>query len=864
MIRRKTWIAGCTAAVLGLVIWGQAQDDTPPVEVARLTSENWKEFAPVGKEVDAIAGDIVLRNAYLVAVIAQPLPTRHANMTVRQVSGSLIDFTTRVDPSDQLSAFYPGQRQFAFREWKVMGPQRAALDLESQTQTTARTVAVELQAPGGEGQPAITVTYQLEDAEPFLTVSTKFTNTGDKPLVVPLIDDLRIDSGKELIAKSPNGKSTLFFAHDRFWNQAYAIGMSGLSMEMNSDAKTSTIKYQVDGADKVTLLPGGEFKFTRWLFVGRDLLEARALAAEMRGDELPRVQIRIVSDQGGVAQAEVTFRKGDAIYGSGWTDKTGTLATALPVGDYVVSVQSLGREIARDLKYSQTNRDDTVQELRVGEYSTGKVAAKITDTDGQPIPCKVEFLAPKGTPQPDFGPVTAEFGVQNLRYAPLGTFEQTLPAGQHDVTISHGPEYDAIFTTLTVAAGQTAELKGQLRRTVDTKGWISADFHSHSSPSGDNTASQVGRVLNHVCEHLEFVPCTEHNRIDTYDPIIAELGIGRFVGTVSGVELTGQPLPLNHQNAFPMVRRPYAQDGGAPLPAADPATQIERLTLWDKRSEKLVQVNHPDMGWMFHDKDGDGKSNDGYDRMRPHIGAIEVHPIDCILKRTPQTQRNGMEYNNGMFGWLQLLNLGQRYPGVVNTDAHDNFHGTGWLRNWVQSPTDDPAAVQPLEIVRATNQGRIVMSNGPFLEVKLNEAGQTEAVTAGQDLVALSGKLQLHVRVQTPNWFDIDHVFVLVNGRLAETLDFTQEKQPERFVNAGAVKFDQRLELTLPVDAHVIVVAAGEKSTLSRVMGSAWGNVQPVAISNPMFVDVDSGGFKPNQDTLGYPLLKKFTAKKVP
>ena len=27
-------------------------------------------------------------------------------------------------------------------------------------------------------------------------------------------------------------------------------------------------------------------------------------------------------------------------------------------------------------------------------------------------------------------------------------------------------------------------------------GWISADFHSHSSPSGDNTGSQRGRVLN--------------------------------------------------------------------------------------------------------------------------------------------------------------------------------------------------------------------------------------------------------------------------------------------------------------------------------------------------------------------------------
>lgn len=864
MLRRKHWIALSTVAVLALVVWVQAQDDIPPVEVARLTAENWKDFAPEGKEVDAIAGDIVLRNAYLSAVIAQPLATRNANMTVRQVAGALIDLTTREQPSDQLGAFYPGQRQFAFREWHVSGRDKAPLDLETQSSTTARSVSVVQTAPGGNGQPGITVIYQLESDEPFLTCTTIFKNPGDKPLEVPLIDDLRIDAGKEMIVKSPNGTSSLFWAHDRFWNQAYVIGAAGLPLEMNSDARTTTIKHQISGSDKVTLMPRGEFQFTRWLFVGRDLLEAKALAAEMRGDVVPRVQIRVVGDKGGLPQAEVTFRRGDTTYGSGRTDDQGVLSTALPPGDYLVSVQSLGIDVARDLKYRQEKAEDTFQELRVSDYSPpGKVVARITDSKGQPIPCKVEFKAQEGTPQPDFGPVTAELGVKNLRYAPLGTFEQPLPPGKYDVTISHGPEFDAIFTTLTIPSEQTVELTGKLLRTVDTTGWISSDFHSHSSPSGDNTSSQTGRVLNHVCEHLEFVPCTEHNRIDTYEPIIAKLGVGQFVSTVSGLELTGQPLLLNHQNAFPLVLQPYAQDGGAPVTDLDPATQIERLALSDKRSEKLVQVNHPDLGWMFYDKDGDGKEDEGYDRMRPHINVIEVHPIDCILKRTPQTQRNGMEYNNTMFNWLQLLNQGYRMPGVVNTDAHDNYHGTGWLRNWIQSSTDNPSAVKPLDVVHAAQQGRLIMSNGPFLEMKLNEVGQANFITAGQDLVATSGKVQLRIRVQAPNWFDIDHVFVLVNGNLAEALDFTREKHPERFIKEGAVKFDQQLELMLSADSHIIVVTAGENSTLSRVMGPDWGKVRPVALSNPMFVDVDSGGFAANKDTLGYPLPKKFTPRKL-
>ena len=72
------------------------------------------------------------------------------------------------------------------------------------------------------------------------------------------------------------------------------------------------------------------------------------------------------------------------------------------------------------------------------------------------------------------------------------------------------------------------------------------------------------------------------------------------------------------------------------------------------------------------------------------------------------------------------------------------------------------------------------------------------------------------------------------------------------------------MEITLKEDSHLIVVAAGEKSSLNRIYGSQWGNKSPVAVSNPIFVDVNSGGFTPNKDTLGYPLLKKFTARKLP
>jgi hypothetical protein len=189
---------------------------------------------------------------------------------------------------------------------------------------------------------------------------------------------------------------------------------------------------------------------------------------------------------------------------------------------------------------------------------------------------------------------------------------------------------------------------------------------------------------------------------------------------------------------------------------------------------------------------------------------------------------------------------------VVNTDAHYNFHGSGWLRNYLRSPTDDPAEIRTLDVVRAAERGRLVMTNGPFLEVALRAGrGRSAAeVGPGEDLYAPGGEATLHVRVQCPNWFDVDRVQVFVNGQPVESLNFTRKRSADRFADA-TVKFDQEIPLRLEGDAHVIVATIGEGSKLGPVMGPEHAGDLPVAVANPIFVDVDGGGFKANGDPLG-------------
>ncbi|MHC4877334.1 MAG: CehA/McbA family metallohydrolase [Planctomycetota bacterium] len=851
-----------TIVLLGAALAINASSGKPgQVQIARLDATNWDEFAPQGKEVDAIYGDFVLRNDHVVAVIAQPLASRNANMTVRDVGGCLIDLTVRWNQSDQLSAFYPGKRRFPYRSSSASAEGKTVELTDGAVSTDDGAITV--RSAGAEGRPNVEVTYQLAADAKFVEVTSLFTNETSEAITVPLTDDMRVDARNEDIVKSPNGRTDLFWFHDQFWGQACAVEPVGLAVETNSNSRTSTLNYESDSIDQeVTLEPGKSFELTRRLYPGSDLPHVRAINAEINEQPLGEVEFFALDGlKRPIRDARVVIHRGEERWGLVVTGDDGLARTKLPVGKYSVKVEALGVDI------TPSSGDPTVavgkksrlQKLPMicDGWKPGTVNARITDGDGQPIPCKIEFLAKEGTEQPWYGPTTASFATNGLCYAAQGELMQTLPAGQFDVIISHGPEFDAIFTDITVQPGKTAELTGKLKRVVDTTGWISSDFHSHSSPSGDNTGSQLGRVLNLVCDHIEFAPCTEHNRVDSYQPHIDRLQIGQFISSCTGMELTGSPLLLNHQNAFPMIHRPHMQDGGGPVTDYDIERQVERLALWDDRSEKLVQVNHPDMGWLFRDKNGDGIADDGHARILPHIDVIEIHPIPDILTLDPFLTASKYKGNNRIFNWLQYLNQGQRFVGVVNTDAHYNYHESGWLRNWIKSPTDDPAAIKPLDVVRASEAGALVMSNGPFLDVKIREAGQKAAVIAGQDLNAPSGKVEIDVKVQCPNWLDVDRLFVLVNGRIHEPLHFRKATHPDRF-KTGVVRFDDTLSLELKEDAHLIVAVGGEKSTLGKVHGPTWGQHHPAAFINPVVVDVDGGGFQPNGDTLGQPLPVRY------
>jgi hypothetical protein len=826
------------------------------VELIQLSPANYDAIVPRGKEVDAIYGDWVLRNEHVVAVIAQQRPGRHANMGVRGISGMLIDLTARSSQSDQLSCFYPGGGRYNFEDPSGSTVKLDGRDwpLASRERFEAREMVLTVtgQANTSQANPvaasSVRVSYILRDRQPWLEYQVEVTNRSEQPLKVVAQDSIRCDGTTFQFSTDPDLRLT--WLDESFFHQCYGVVPDAGVLERGADKRA--LVHQ-DGADDM-LAAGASRVWGGKLLAAHGLPGVRSLAAAVQsGQPVQSYQLKLQGADGVAGYARVEFFDGKQSLGGTLTNAEGILRLPLSAGRYALQIDAVGREPRRH--EFEIGRVPQAETLTLTEAS--RIRFSVTDESGKLIAAKVQIRGEGGTPDPNFGPDSGDFGVRNLVYLAKGTATRALAAGRYKLLISHGPEFDAVSRSVEVEPGKQTPVAVSLARPVNTQGWVSAEFHSHSSPSGDNTASQLGRVLNLLAEQLEFAPCTEHNRIDSYDEELMLLGATQDLATCTGMELTGSPLPLNHQNAFPLHHHPHTQDGGGPQTDADPVVQIERLSLWDSGSAKLVQSNHPNIPQMLGDRDLDGMPDEGFRGMFGFMDVIEVHPPQGIFTPPPADQAPKDRVSNPIFHWMQLLNLGYRIPGVVNTDAHYNWHGSGWLRNYLASSTDNPSEIDIHEMVHAAEHGHIIMTTAPFLEVQVRTEvnGQPVRYISGEDVPLGDGTARLWVRVQCANWYDINRVQVFANGRPVPELNFTRRTHPRLFSNRS-VRFEHELELpSLAEDTHFIVATIGEGLTLGEVMGSDRGQLPPVAVSNPIFVDIDGGGFQPNQDDLGVPFM---------
>lgn len=788
-----------------------------------------------GKELDWIYGDYWLQNDQISLVIANPVPGRDANLTIRRVGAAILDLSLQGPSNDQFGAYLPTAGRYLFQDPKLIRSGKLGDTVFWECRSSRTLIPSETTA---------LVRYELRDGDAFVTAHVVIE--GKAAGMIPAYDGVRADNTFKF-------KTTGETAHcaDAFFRQA--IGFTVPESETAPTWKSGRpyqLKYagsQIESSDdrvhwKVQLHPATSLLDLQAASQGKAAMQTFSATPIDRNTEgfaaVNRATFSIQKVDDDSAAMELV------------SDDNGTAHSRLQPGTYDVTAKVLGRGSSK-LRVTVGN---AAQNIKFDLPKVGGFVAHVKDQDGTLIPVKATVYRQDGD-SPDFGPNSTRTFVKNCVYAVSGKMITGLEPGDYQVFFSRGPEYNMAIKEFTVKAHELTEFDITLPRVIDSKGWVSSEMHSHSSPSGDNTSDQYGRVENLLCENLEFAPCTEHARISSYEPHLKAMGRLNMMATCTGMELTGQPLPVNHQNAFPLHHHPHTQNGGGPHVHSNPVLQIERLAMWDEGSDKLVQMNHPNLHQVYGDLDVDGKPDAGFRKMFNWADVIEVHPLQTIFEDVVSNPKKLRVNQTTIFQWMQLLNQGYRIPGVVNTDAHYNHHGSGWLRNWFPSKTDDPAGIDTAEMVDVAEAGHIIMSTGPYLSVKATSKAQDKVAIPGDDINAQEGEVTLHISVQCPNWLDVNRVQVFINGRGSTELNWTRANHADQFGgNDDVVKFTAKSPVKLKEDAHLIVATIDEGLTMEKVMGPRYGKIPPVAVSNPIFVDVDGNGFQANKDELGLPL----------
>lgn len=517
------------------------------------------------------------------------------------------------------------------------------------------------------------------------------------------------------------------------------------------------------------------------------------------------------SDNNPIAEAYVHALDEDDLYVSRTqTDADGRFTIHTPPGEPAFLVAER-RGYQHDGVDVAAGEDDVT--LAFAPHASIHVSATAL-SDGTPLPVRIQVIPSVAPPQtPDHWGVDDERnGRLYQHFAMNGAATLTVPPGEHRVIVSRGYVYELHDETVTVAAGETADITAVLERSVDTSGYLCADFHIHSFMSPDSSDPIDYKVRGAVADGLDIPVSSEHDWVVDFQPVVEALGVERFAFGMPASELT--TFRYGHFGVVPLVPQPGALNNGA-IDWVAYETPAETFAAVDERPEKpALIVNHPSGGSfqayfssvLLDDETGEPG--------RPEMWSDNFDAVEVF---------NDADFDESAASvahWFALLNSGLRVYAVGNSDTHHLVSKpAGYPRTCFLFGHDDPQLLSH-EVVRdAIKLGRGNVSGGLFMTVT-GPLGELpgESVAGGSQTFSVS--------VESPSWFDGHELEVIVRGE-------TIRVEPLLPIGAGTSnRYLNLVTLDLAPGDWVVFHARGD------------GDLSPLhpgrnafAVSNPIFAE---------------------------
>ena len=197
--------------------------------------------------------------------------------------------------------------------------------------------------------------------------------------------------------------------------------------------------------------------------------------------------------------------------------------------------------------------------------------------------------------------------------------------------------------------------------------------------------------------------------------------------------------------------------------------------------------------------------------------------------------------------WFSILN--QQIPTAftkglgLSAARYSLDTPVGLARTYLNIGSTNTLSQSALEpVLVALRSGAAVASTGPLLDVSVGTIGPGGLVVGSNASVTVS------ISLYAPDWVPVDEVRVVVNGATPIQIplaSFTTSPTDSRL---------RATTLSVPMPAGKdawIVVEAGVSRTQTGAyqLGTPWNKIMkgiyPIAVTNPIFVDVNGGGYTP-------------------
>jgi hypothetical protein len=798
-------------AILPLAHACRRTDPQVPPAVARMV--RGPEDLLWGPAATGAIGDFMMENGKIVAVITRDAATSGFACS----AGNLADLAPLPDGEDQINEMF--------------------LYLNDEFPRQARYQQVKIHRKGGGGRPAIVratgfdtgdrnieieTDYTLRPGENWVTIETRFTNTGTRTIASFTLGDAVQWGRTEHMAPGfgfdlPGRRVRVDWLCGIGNETSYALVPNG---KVQFDTPSGSMWSDPMGA-VVDLIPKKTVKYVRHIVVGRgDTASLAPAVAKLRGDQTGRLTGRVTHGTEPVRDAMVRIFDDDSrLAGLARVDRNGWYSIDLAPGRYWARADAPGRV---SVKTSSTALVPVglagVETKNFQMGAQGIVAWRIQSDDGRAPPVRISVVGTDGTATPHFGPSFRADGAENLLLSARGAGEHPISPGHYRVIVSRGVEYEVIDRRIEIAPGQRIEIEGRLEHSVRTPGFISSDLHQHAAPSFDSGVSLPDRALSNAAEGVEVLAATEHNVLVDYRSVVAASGLGRDVFPVIGVEATTHS--VGHFNALPLQLQGDKPRGGMVDPEGWSPDEIFGFLkkLADPDIAPFIQINHPrspKTGYFKIMKLDRGRSNDP--RYSEDYDGVEV----VTFGRRSETEES-------LLDWFGLLRTGKRYTATGTSDSHAISHRpVGWPRTYVCVENDSPPRLDVAEFTASLRRGCATVSAGPFVTLQSGEHRMGDLVRAE------NGMLEVTVEVQAASWIGAERLLLYVDGEVKLELPLPAD---------GIVRHHGIHPIECKADCFVVALVDSQQTLAPVLEARPDIDPYPIAVTNPIFLDVDGDG----------------------